>query len=79
MYLKSNTKAKAFAIPYFSKVLARIGDFMVRFYTPQVVPLKNGKYELSIRYRDESFKGVRKKLFVLLRIQPMHEVKENQF
>lgn len=27
MYLKSNTKAKAFAIPYFSKVLARIGDF----------------------------------------------------
>ena len=34
---------------------------MVRFYTPQVVPLKNGKYELSIRYRDESFKGVRKK------------------
>lgn len=34
---------------------------MVRFYTPQVVPLKNGKYELSIRYRDESFVGIKKK------------------
>ena len=34
---------------------------MVRFYTPQVVPLKNGKYELSIRYRDESFTGIKKK------------------
>lgn len=34
---------------------------MVRFYTPQVVPLKNGKYELSIRYRDESFTDIKKK------------------
>lgn len=34
---------------------------MVKYYSPQVTKLKNGKYKYSIRYRDPSFTGIRKK------------------
>lgn len=34
---------------------------MVKYYSPQVEPLKNGKFKYSIRYTDPSFVGVRKK------------------
>ena len=33
---------------------------MVKYYTPQVEPLKNGKFKYSIRYTDPSFVGVHK-------------------
>lgn len=33
---------------------------MVKYYTPQVEPLKNGKFKYSIRYTDPSFLGVHK-------------------
>ncbi|MCZ3664984.1 tyrosine-type recombinase/integrase [Lactobacillus gasseri] len=33
---------------------------MVKYYTPQVEPLKNGKFKYSIRYTDPSFIGVHK-------------------
>ena len=33
---------------------------MVKYYTPQVEPLKNGKFKYSIRYIDPSFVGVHK-------------------
>lgn len=34
---------------------------MVKYYSPQVTKLKNGKFKYSIRYRDPSFIGIRKK------------------
>lgn len=34
---------------------------MVKYYSPQVEPLKNGKFKYSIRYTDPSFVGVHKK------------------
>ena len=34
---------------------------MVKYYSPQVTPLDNGKFKYSIRYRDSSFKGIKKK------------------
>ncbi|OYR91239.1 phage integrase N-terminal SAM-like domain-containing protein, partial [Lactobacillus taiwanensis] len=33
---------------------------MVKYYSPQVEPLKNGKFKYSIRYTDPSFVGVKK-------------------
>lgn len=33
---------------------------MVKYYTPQIEPLKNGKFKYSIRYTDPSFVGVHK-------------------
>lgn len=33
---------------------------MVKYYTPQIEPLKNGKFKYSIRYTDPSFNGVHK-------------------
>lgn len=41
---------------------------MVKYYSPQVTPLDNGKFKYSIRYRDSSFKGVKKNQSRLLRI-----------
>ncbi len=34
---------------------------MVKYYSPQVTKLQNGKYKYSIRYRDPSFEGIHKK------------------
>lgn len=38
---------------------------MVKFFSPQVTKTSNGKYQYSIRYRDPSFDGVRKKSLVI--------------
>ena len=38
---------------------------MVKFFSPQVTKTANGKYQYSIRYRDPSFDGVRKKSLVI--------------
>ena len=38
---------------------------MVKFFSPQVTKTSNGKYQYSIRYRDPSFDGIRKKSLVI--------------
>lgn len=38
---------------------------MVKFFSPQVTRTSNGKYQYSIRYRDPSFDGIRKKSLVI--------------
>lgn len=38
---------------------------MVKYFTPQVTRLSNGKYQYSIRYRDASFNGIKKKSTVI--------------
>ena len=38
---------------------------MVKYFTPQVTKMANGNYQYSIRYRDASFDGVRKKSVVI--------------
>lgn len=38
---------------------------MVKFFSPQITKTSNGKYQYSIRYRDPSFDGVRKKSLVI--------------
>lgn len=40
---------------------------MVKYYTPQVEPLKNGKFKYSIRYTDPSFVGVHKRVLPRLK------------